>query len=108
VDLVPIEILSRRGTLESTLRHEFVHVLTDAELAGRPLWVREGLAMVMAGEASLSTDPSAGAVEPGRRCPTDREMRAPRSAEAWRAAYEAAGRCVARALGRGIGWRDLR
>jgi hypothetical protein len=49
VDLLPYPVLSGRGILESTLRHEFTHVLADGALAGRPLWVREGLAVYLAG-----------------------------------------------------------
>jgi hypothetical protein len=102
IDLTPLGVLRERGTLATTLGHEFVHVLTDHALAGRPLWVREGLALVIAGEhQALPTD--ARAV-----CPSDDELRSPASPDAWRRAYGAAAACVARALARGTPWRELR
>jgi hypothetical protein len=103
VDLIPVEALRARGTLESTLTHEMVHVVAESALAGRPLWVREGLAVVIAGELAPSAPGSAPAA-----CPTDEAMRAAGSADAWRAAYQAAGRCVFVALASGRRWQDLR
>ena len=109
IDLLPPRVLEGRRTLESTLRHEFVHLLTEPVLAGRALWIREGLAVVVAGEL-----PSAGADARGRggaraaACPSDEDLRAPRDPDAWRRAYEAAGRCVSEALAGGRRWQDLR
>ncbi|MEW5981435.1 MAG: SpoIID/LytB domain-containing protein [Acidobacteriota bacterium] len=103
IDLLPLGVLRKRSTLESTLRHELVHVLTDEVLRDRPLWVREGLAQVIAGEAPPATKGSgAGA------CPGEDELRAPRSPDAWRDAYAGAARCVAAALAKGQSWRELR
>ena len=50
VDLVPLDMLDRRGRLDVAMRHELVHLLTAARLEGRPRWVHEGLAVVMARE----------------------------------------------------------
>ena len=104
IDLLPLSVLQRRASVETTVRHELVHVLTDAVLADRPLWVREGLAQTMAGEGA-DAEPSP---RPARPCPSDADLRNPASADAWRAAYDAAAACVTRALGAGVAWRDLR
>jgi hypothetical protein len=104
IDLLPLSVLQRRASVETTVRHELVHVLTDAVLADRPLWVREGLARTMAGEGG-DEEPSP---RPARPCPSDADLRNPASAEAWRAAYDAAAACVTRALAAGVAWRDLR
>jgi hypothetical protein len=102
VDLIPLATLRARGPLESTLRHELAHVLSDAALADRPLWVREGLAVVIAGELSPAPD-----ARPAP-CPSDEQLRSAQSAQAWRAAYQAAGHCVSRALASGRRWQDVR
>ncbi len=102
IDLLPLDVLRRRGILDRTMRHEVVHVLTAGTLASRPLWVREGLAAVMAGDEL----PAASAAVPA--CPSDAELRASGDPDAWRDAYARAARCVAAALARGESWRDLR
>lgn len=102
IDFIPLSALRERGILDTTLAHEMVHVLADPALAGRPLWVREGLAVVIAGELA------AGARSAVVSCPSDEALRSPGAATAWRAAYQAAGRCVARALASGRRWQDLR
>lgn len=109
VDLLPASVLVARNILESTLRHELTHVLADATLRGRPLWVREGLAVYIAGELPRDVPgqhPPAG--QRGGPGPPDPALRSPASAEAWRQAYDAAGRCVAGALAAGMRWQDLR
>ena len=107
IDLLPVPVLSARGILESTLRHEFTHALADESLAGRPLWVREGLAVYLAGELPAdSLDVPAGR---SRSCPSDAAFRPPpASEESMRRIYGDAGRCVARALGAGVRWQDVR
>jgi stage II sporulation protein D len=53
IDLQPAATLRARGVLESTLRHEIVHVFLETQAApGLPVWFREGLA------AYLSDGPS--------------------------------------------------
>ncbi len=108
IDLLPLDVLRRRGILESTLRHEIVHVLTFNVLAGRPLWVREGLAGVMAGEFASPGAASRAGDRLHRPCPSDREFREAASPDAWKSAYGRAASCVAAAIGRGSSWRDLR
>ena len=54
IELQPISLLKRRGILETTLRHELVHVVIEA-LGGNqtPRWLAEGLALHLAGEGKL-------------------------------------------------------
>ena len=108
IDLIPIAALQARGTLASTLAHEFVHVLADPALAARPLWVREGLAVAVSDElgAAAGADAAASARPPA--CPADADLRTPSSPDAWRTAYRAAGACVARSLAAGVRWQDLK
>jgi len=109
IDLLPRGVLQERGILASTLQHEFVHVLADPSLSGRPLWVREGLAVVLADEFMSQTTGRGESRGPdGAACPPDADLRTPQSADAWRRAYQAAGRCVAWALSSGRRWQDLR
>ena len=109
IDLLPRGVLASRNILIPTLRHEVAHVLADPELAGRPLWVREGLAAHLAHEGPAPAGGLDGTRAPaGAPCPSDEALRSRDSAEAWRRAYDAAGACVARALAAGSTWRDLR
>ena len=51
IRLQPLATLRERNLLESTLRHELLHLLVEAHAApNTPLWLREGLVMVLAGE----------------------------------------------------------
>ncbi len=54
IEIQPLAILKRRGILETTLRHELVHVLVDA-VGGKqtPRWLAEGLALHYADEGRL-------------------------------------------------------
>ena len=69
-------------------------------LAGRPLWVREGLAQVFAGEA-VDVPPPAGA------CPDDEEMRGAAGADQMREVYARAGSLRRARAGGGtvVAWR---
>lgn len=101
IQVLPLSLLERRGTLESTIRHEFVHLLTMPALAGRPLWVAEGVASYFAGESGEARSISG-------TCPTDREMTRPTSADGLRSAYQRAAACVLREIDAGRSWREIR
>lgn len=103
IDLLPLQVLSRRGIVETTIAHELVHVLTADRLTGRPLWVREGVASFYAGEYEAASPDAAPAT-----CPDDARLRAPKTAEALRRAMAQAASCVARQLAHGASWRELR
>jgi stage II sporulation protein D len=48
IRLQPIATLVRTHSLESTLRHEFLHMLIESKARpGAPLWLREGLAIYL-------------------------------------------------------------
>ena len=54
IELQPVEILKRRRVLDTTLRHELVHILIDKLSRGRtPRWLAEGAALYFAGEGPL-------------------------------------------------------
>jgi hypothetical protein len=54
IELQPLKLLKQRRILETTLRHELVHVLIDAVGGGQtPRWLEEGLAVYIAGEGRL-------------------------------------------------------
>jgi stage II sporulation protein D len=54
VELQPLKLLKQRRILETTLRHELVHVLVDAVgNAQTPRWLTEGMAIYVAGEGKM-------------------------------------------------------
>ena len=86
VHLQPAAVLRSHGALESTVRHEMLHVVVESQAAaGLPVWFREGLVEYLAGGGKHA----AGAVSEQ----TDRGVRQRSSpAEARRAYEQAAGR----------------
>ena len=53
----PADVLKQAGTLESTLRHELLHMLIEAHAkAGTPVWYREGLVLYLS-EPDASAQP---------------------------------------------------
>ena len=87
IELQPLRLLKQRGILETTLRHELVHVLVDTISGGEsPRWFTEGMALYVAGEGRLFekqvTSMSAGKI--------DEALSSARSADEMRAAYAAA------------------
>jgi stage II sporulation protein D len=106
VDLLPVTVLRRNGMLERVVRHEIAHVLLDAHLDGRALWVREGSAAYFAGGREVV---GAAFRRPAAlTCPTDDELRRPASAEKQRDAYARAEACFARQVRGGARWREVR
>ncbi len=109
VHLVPLAVLRDRGSLERTIRHEIVHVLCDATLAKRPLWVREGIASYFAGTRPIPGEPNARPKLPPRvSCPDDAELSHPVSIGALGMAYARAKTCVERQLANGRTWQDVK
>jgi len=98
IELLPVGVLRRRGTLASTVRHELAHAFLDPYLQGRPLWVREGAAMFFAGEAAGSAVAT---------CPSDQDILTAASAEAMHEVYARAASCFAREIKKGRTWREV-
>ncbi len=105
--LAPLATLRARGILTRTLRHELVHVLTRDALTGRPLWVREGVALFYA-DPRPPKDIRAAADRVGDDCPGDAELRSPLSAGDLADAWARAEACVARQIFKGKGWRAMK
>ena len=87
IRLQPIATLRRAGSLESTLHHEFLHMLIEKRArAALPLWFREGVVLYLSGQAPRFSDRD-------RNSTSDLETRLqhPTSAEEFRNAYAEAG-----------------
>ena len=109
--LLPLTVLRDRGMLERTIRHELVHVMADAALGKRPVWVREGAAIYFAGEQMIPGEPRqrpAFKPEPRASCPDDNELLRPVSVGALSNAYARARACFAKQIQAGKTWRDVR
>ena len=54
IELQPLSLLKKRRILETTLRHELVHVIVDSIGGGQtPRWLTEGMALYIAGEGRM-------------------------------------------------------
>jgi len=109
--LLPLAVLRERGVLDRTIRHELVHVMTDATLGRRALWVREGAAIYFAGEPPIPGQPPQRppfTPEPRASCPDDNELRRPVSVGALTNAYARARACFAKQIQSGRNWKDVR
>jgi stage II sporulation protein D len=89
IELQPVSLLKQRGILETTLRHELVHVLVDT-IGGKqtPRWLAEGLALYVAGEGrQLERYAKGPALSPQD---LERKLANAKSADEMKAAYAAA------------------
>ena len=78
---IHLQPLNDRGTLESTLRHEVLHVMLESQArVGTPMWFREGLVGYLAGEHAPAT----------HLPPADAQLRQRTDAAQARQAYAAA------------------
>jgi stage II sporulation protein D len=87
IQMQPSDVLREAGTLESTIRHELLHMLIDSHaLPGTPLWFREGLVLYL-------TEPNASS-KPGGSLDDlsslEKTLRSPTSEEELRRAYAGA------------------
>ena len=109
--LLPLAVLRDRGVLERTIRHELVHLMADAALGKRSVWVREGAAIYFAGEPMIPGEPvqrPAFKPQPRASCPDDNELLHPVSVGALSNAYARARSCFAQQIQSGRTWRDVR
>lgn len=76
ISLQPTAMLEKKSVLDSTLRHEFTHLLIEQRAhAGTPLWFREGLVLYFA-DPSHNSEPvqmSAEQIEQALENPQDRQ-----------------------------------
>jgi stage II sporulation protein D len=89
IQMQPSDVLREAGTLESTIRHELLHMLIDAyALPGTPLWFREGLVLYLAAPSASSKQSEDFADLKS----LEKALRSPASEEELRHAY--AGACA--------------
>ncbi|HEY5177625.1 MAG TPA: SpoIID/LytB domain-containing protein [Terriglobales bacterium] len=92
IQMQPSDVLREAGTLESTIRHELLHMLIDSyALPGTPLWFREGLVLYLtAPNASSKQSENVDDLKS-----LEKALRAPASEAELRHAYAGAGARVA-------------
>lgn len=92
VRLQPIFTLQKANALDSTLRHEFLHLIIESYAApNAPLWLREGLAIYLSDPDSIKP----AAVDPAI---LERQLQSFKSEAEMRAAYRACASAVADAV----------
>ena len=95
IELQPLSLLKKRRILETTLRHELVHVIVDSIGGGQtPRWLTEGMALYVAGEGTMLPQGR----ENERLAPEtlDQKLASARSASEMQTAYVAAYSAVLR------------
>jgi stage II sporulation protein D len=84
IQMQPPEVLREAGVLDSTLRHELLHMLIDSHAAaGTPRWLREGLVLYL----SQPGDPPPVQVSTAGNAALEKSLRSPQSEEELREAY---------------------
>jgi len=85
IHLQPADVLRARGTLESTIRHEVLHVAVESQATAElPLWFREGLVEYLGGSRAAA----------GTATPSDADLRQTADPARARRAYMDASRAV--------------
>lgn len=92
IRLQPISTLERTHSLDSTLRHEFLHLVIESEARSQtPLWLREGLAIYLSNpDAAKPADVDVDVLE--------KQLHSLRTEGGMRAAYQACAAAVADAV----------
>jgi stage II sporulation protein D (peptidoglycan lytic transglycosylase) len=93
IELQPLSVLKQRGILETTLRHELVHVVIDAVGGAQtPRWFAEGIALYVSGEGKQLERYAKGPL----MSPSvlEQKLASARSAEEMKTAYAAAYKTV--------------
>src|SRR5262249_17765680 len=109
IELQPLDLLRRRGLLNTTLRHEMTHAVIEVLGDGRaPRWMAEGLAIYVAGEAA--TLPRIENKDRLTREELERRLARPASASESRKLYAMAYheiRAMIEAEGEAVVWRRV-
>ncbi len=92
IRMQPLDVLRQAGTLDSTIRHELLHILIESYAQpGTPQWFREGLVLYLTAPAR-ATSPQA-AVDAAA---LEKSLRAPQTEQELRSAYADAQALVTR------------
>lgn len=84
IQMQPADVLRDAGTLDSTIRHELLHMLIESYARpGTPQWFREGLVLYLAGP----NVPSSSGARFEDMAGVEKALRAPQSEEELRRAY---------------------
>ena len=89
VEMQPAAALERRGVLDTTLRHELLHVVVEQQGGTAPLWFREGLAGYLEQSAAAPLD-----LHAPLRIPAEADLRQRADEQRARKAYADATRAV--------------
>src|SRR5688572_20772182 len=93
IELQPLALLKQRRILETTLRHELVHVIIDSMGGGQtPRWLTEGLALYVAGEGPML--PQSRETKPVPLETIDQKLASAKTSAEMQAAYAAAFKVV--------------
>ncbi len=92
IRLQPVSVLQQNHALESTLRHEFMHMILESQARpDAPLWLREGLAIYLGDPQAVKPIAADGE-------DLERRLRSAKTEAELRAAYRASASAVAEAV----------